>query len=249
MLQLEPLGIFGKIALICLATICLLASFKIVDLVVRFFSSRWTKQAVRNVLGPLSKFFKGLIAIALVFVVLGALGIDVTPFLLGWGLLGFAIVLALQPVLTDVFSGFSLLISGSIKVGDRIVLPSGEVCKVVEIKAQNTLLYDLVERRYVVISNTDLLKQKVILLPAKLKVTIPLSVNSKHAQLANKVCLRVAKSLKEVEEPKVHTLSLDEKVRLELEFLITEPERKQEVVDAVCNQLLREFVKAGIRLS
>ena len=59
-------------------------------------------------------------------VVLGTLGISVTPILTTLGIGGLAVALALQDTLANLFAGMHLTIAGAIRVGDFVKLETGE---------------------------------------------------------------------------------------------------------------------------
>jgi len=58
--------------------------------------------------------------------ILNNLGVSITPVLATLGIGGLAVALGLQTTLANLFSGFSIALSGQIRVGDYIKLASGE---------------------------------------------------------------------------------------------------------------------------
>ena len=58
-------------------------------------------------------------------VVLGTLGIEISPLLAGLGIGGVAVALALQPLLANVFASSYMLSDQSIRVGDRVEIAGG----------------------------------------------------------------------------------------------------------------------------
>jgi len=58
-------------------------------------------------------------------ILLGTLGISVTPFIASLGITSLAAALALQPTLENFFSGVQLVIDKPIRAGDYIELDSG----------------------------------------------------------------------------------------------------------------------------
>ena len=67
------------------------------------------------------------VAIAVIggMVVLGQLGLSISPLLAGLGIGGIAVALALQPLLTNVFASSYMLSDASIRVGDFIAIEGG----------------------------------------------------------------------------------------------------------------------------
>ncbi|MFQ5712092.1 MAG: mechanosensitive ion channel family protein [Candidatus Geothermarchaeales archaeon] len=230
-----------------------LVLIRIFDLTVRFFGGLWSKRSgakVDTILGPLIGVGKALIIFFIAISILGIWGIDVVGFLFGWGLIGFATVLALMPILQDIFSGLTVVVTKTFKVGDKIQLSSGEICEVVDIKMQNTLLHDLINKNYLSISNTELMKSKFTLLPeSKLRLMIPFKVDYSNVERAANIALEIANNVPSViEEPKpvVHILDLGDAVKLELSFWISDCSKKHEVLDVVNSKLIEEFGKAKI---
>jgi len=92
--------------------------------------------------------------------ILGAWGVDVTPFLAGLGIAGLAVSFALQPTLSNIFSGISLIIDKVFKVGDKIQLDSGEVGIVHEISLRSTRIRTF-DNEIIIIPNDNLAKAKM----------------------------------------------------------------------------------------
>ena len=70
--------------------------------------------------------------VIIAIMILNIWGINIGPLLAGLGIAGLAIALALQPTLSNVFSGISLVIDGTFRVGDVIKIGEqmGEVYKI-----------------------------------------------------------------------------------------------------------------------
>ncbi|MFH1393496.1 MAG: mechanosensitive ion channel family protein [Candidatus Micrarchaeota archaeon] len=108
-------------------------------------------------------FHKTLVVVTWAFgviMILGVWGVDVAPFLAGLGIAGLAVSFALQPTLSNVFSGVSLIIDKTFRVGDKIQLDSGEVGEVYEISLRSTRIktYD---NEIIVLPNDNLAKAKI----------------------------------------------------------------------------------------
>ncbi|MFH1625075.1 MAG: mechanosensitive ion channel family protein, partial [Pseudomonadota bacterium] len=81
-----------------------------------------------------------LIVIIGVLIVLQTLGVSITPIITALGIGGLAVALALQDTLSNLFSGFYILISRQVRVGDYVKLGTGEEGYVVDITWRNTTL-------------------------------------------------------------------------------------------------------------
>lgn len=75
-----------------------------------------------------------------VMIILQTVDISITPMLTALGVGGLAVALALQDTLTNLFSGFHLLLTRKVRIGDWIELESGEAGNVIDITWRNTTL-------------------------------------------------------------------------------------------------------------
>jgi small-conductance mechanosensitive channel len=78
-------------------------------------------------------------------VILNFLDISIIPIITTLGIGGIAVALALQPTLSNLFSGFQLLLSKQLKPGDFIRLTSGEEGYVLDISWRHTVIRTLSE--------------------------------------------------------------------------------------------------------
>jgi small-conductance mechanosensitive channel len=73
-------------------------------------------------------------------VILQSLHISITPMLTALGVGGLAVALALQPTLSNLFSGLQIIASGQVKPGDYVKLETGEEGYVTDITWRNTAI-------------------------------------------------------------------------------------------------------------
>ena len=69
---------------------------------------------------------KGVILVVGALVVMGSLGISITPLITALGVGGLAVALALQDTLSNLFAGIHILVEKPIRVGDYIKLETGQ---------------------------------------------------------------------------------------------------------------------------
>ena len=93
--------------------------------------------------------------------VLSSLGISITPLLASLGVGSLAVALALQSTLSNLFSGFYLLLDKPVKVGDIIRLDSGEEGTVDAIGWRSTRIR-LLPNHILVIPNSKLAEEKIV---------------------------------------------------------------------------------------
>lgn len=93
-------------------------------------------------------------------IVLGSLGISITPILTALGVGGLAVALALQDTLSNLFAGVHILVERSVKVGDYVKVSSGEEGFVSDIGWRTTRIRQLGDNIIIIPNNK--LSQSVI---------------------------------------------------------------------------------------
>jgi small-conductance mechanosensitive channel len=94
--------------------------------------------------------------------VLGQLGVEITPLITGLGIGGLAVALALQDTLSNLFAGFQIILSRQVENGDFIRLESGEEGYVTDVKWRNTTIKSRLDDNEVVIPNRKLADSTVV---------------------------------------------------------------------------------------
>ncbi|MFM8550729.1 MAG: mechanosensitive ion channel family protein [Nitrospiraceae bacterium] len=94
-------------------------------------------------------------------VLLGSLGVSVTPILTALGVGGLAVALALQETLSNFFAGIHLLLSRPIRVGDFVKLETAQEGYVVDIGWRSTKLRTL-QHNIVVVPNSKMAQSILI---------------------------------------------------------------------------------------
>ncbi|MEO5656110.1 MAG: mechanosensitive ion channel family protein [Nitrospiria bacterium] len=121
---------------------------------------------------------KGFIIALGFLILLGTLGVSITPLLTALGVGGLAVALALQDTLSNLFAGIHILMEKSIRVGQFIRLETGEEGYVTDIGWRTTRLR-LLPNNVVIIPNNKLVQNRIINydLPDKsMALLIPISV-------------------------------------------------------------------------
>ena len=94
-------------------------------------------------------------------VLLGTLGISITPIIASLGITSLAVALALQPTLENFFSGVQLVLDKPFRVGDFIELESGEQGFVDKIGWRSTWI-KMLPNNVVIMPNSVLSQSKII---------------------------------------------------------------------------------------
>ena len=120
-------------------------------------------------------------------VLLGTLGISITPIIASLGITSLAVALALQPTLENFFSGVQLVIDKPIRVGDFIELESGDQGFVEKIGWRSTWV-KMLPNNMIVIPNSQLSKSRIInyFYPEK-ELSVPVEVGVHYGSDLEKV--------------------------------------------------------------
>ncbi len=159
--------------------------------------------ALRSSSGILGGITRGLILVIGVLVILGTLGISVTPLIASLGITSLAVALALQPTLENFFSGVQLVVDKPFRVGDFIELDSGEKGFVEKIGWRSTAI-KMLPNNTVIMPNSLLCTSKVInyFYPAR-ELSVPVEVGvhyNSDLEKVEKVTLEVARDILKTHE-------------------------------------------------
>lgn len=125
---------------------------------------------------------RGTIMAVGLLIILGVLGISITPLITALGVGGLAVALALKDTLENLFAGIHILMEKSIRVGDFIRLETGQEGYVEDITWRTTRIRMLPDNMVVIPNNK--LAQSVVTnyyLPEKemsLQIPVPVSYDS-----------------------------------------------------------------------
>ena len=111
---------------------------------------------IANQFAPLAVFIVGGAAI------LQYLGVQLDALLVAIGGAAFILAFALQDILSNVFSGLSLLVDTPFKYGDLVALEDGKVCQVVRIGMRVTHLYDVGAHAVIYVPNNKLANERLV---------------------------------------------------------------------------------------
>lgn len=122
-----------------------------------YYGEKWARQTasrVDDVLIPVINLFGPMVLVlAASLIILPMWGLNVTSVLVGAGVIGLVLGLALQDTLSNVFSGLSLLIEAPFRTGDLITLEDGRIGEVQRIGIRSTQLYSITEHATIYVPN------------------------------------------------------------------------------------------------
>ncbi len=137
----------------------LLAAFIVTRVINVFISwyaekNKQKKQIDNRILNVFKKFLQGIVYLVAFLVILNAIGVDLSGIVIGVGVGGIAIAFALQSILSDVFSAFSIYFDKPFEVGDFIVVGqhSGTVTKI----GMKSTRLQLLQGEEMIVSNREI---------------------------------------------------------------------------------------------
>lgn len=205
---------------------------------------------------PIRKIGNAVVLIVIFLAVIGASGIDLGPLLFGWGFALFIFALAIQGILGDVVAGLYILITRSFRVGDIVQFSSGEVCEVLDIKDQRTVLKNLVTNEIINQPNLDLLKARLIRLNGReTEIGIPIKVkatSSRDLEKTKNILLKLSSEAPQTSSQpaaKVYLVELSsEGAKYEVRLSLKDAKYSRETTDWFNTNLLRAFETEDIHL-
>lgn len=130
---------------------------RLIKEVLVFYGEHWaarTESRLDDVLVPVLNLFGPLVLVTIAaLIILPLWGVNVTSVLLGAGVLGLVLGLALQETLGNIFSGITILVEAPFKKHDLILLPDGRTCEVVRLGIRSTTFFSLDEQATIYIPN------------------------------------------------------------------------------------------------
>ncbi len=181
--------------------------------------------------------------------------INVTGWLASAGILGLAIGFAAKDTLANLFAGVFILADAPYKLGDYIVIQSGERGKVVEIGMRSTriLTRDDIE---IVVPNSSIANGKIInesgpVFKRRIRIQVGVSYDS-DIDLVERVLLEVATGNADVSaepEPRVRFRSFgDSSLDFELLVWVADPEWRGRVQHELNSAVFKAFKAAGVEI-
>lgn len=160
------------------------ATYKIFGTLVQRFASHLARKTQSRIdaliVGIFGRLGKTIIAVAGLGAALSILQIDVTGIVAGLGIAGLALALAMQDSLTNMVSSIYIMVDKKYRVGDRIVLATGEACDVLDIGLRATKLYSVADHTVITLPNNELAKMKIVNWSEpdrRIKLNLPIDVS------------------------------------------------------------------------
>ncbi len=157
----------------------------------------------KSILSIIHNALKVIVILVSALYILDTWGIKIGLFLAGLGIAGLAVALALQPTLSNIFSGISMVLDKTIRVGDLVYIDSETKGKISKVGFRSTRIITF-DNELVIIPNTKLADSKIqnVALPEpKSRVVIPFSVAyGSDIDKVKRIVLKEINSIAEVEK-------------------------------------------------
>jgi len=212
---------------------------------------------------PATSIFTTLTNIAIysigLLVILQSLGISITPVLTALGVGGIAVALALQDTLSNLFAGFHILASKSIRPGDYVKLQSGEEGYIADINWRVTSIKSV--DHLVIIPNSKIASLVIInyYLPnEKTILRVPVSViHTSDLKKVEAVTLSVAKEIihevdgcSKADEPLIRFTVIGENgINFNVIINVKEYDYQFEARSEFIKRLQQRFIENGIEIA
>lgn len=237
---------------------------RLVGDLLRYFEdgiARQTETTVDDTALPMINTIARIVVILLaVLVALGQLGINLSPFLAGAGVVGLAISLAAKDTLANVVAGVLLILDRPFRVGDRIELWSapnetGTWGDVLEIGLRATKIRNP-DNIVVVVPNNLIMQRDIVNYTASgphIRLRIPIAIAYEADVERAKRLIREAadqtEGVKPDPEPVVIVRSFGaSEVNLQLRVWISDARNRRAVADSITERLIVSFEENGIEI-
>ena len=217
--------------------------------------SHWRQKGREGseIIGLVGNFTRILVLAGGLFLLLSMWKINITPLLASAGIAGVAIALAAKETLSNFFGGVTVLLDQPYKVGDYIVLDSGERGEVVDIGLRSTriLTRDDVQISIPnsIITNTKVINESAPEPRFRVRIKVGVAYGSDIDQV-EEILLNVARNNPDLSprpEPRVRFRVFgDSSLDFELLCWAHRPHDKGRVIHELNSEIYKSFGQAGI---
>jgi len=231
----------------------------IIDVLVIKALKRITKKTKSDIDDSLVSLFHSVLKIALVIIstlyILGIWGVEITPLLAGLGIAGLAVALALQPILSNIFSGAAMVLDHSIRVHDLVYLDERTKGRIEKIGLRSTKIKTFDNELLIIPNNklADSTIQNVALPEPKSRAVVPFSVAyGSDVDKVKKVILQEIKKIQHVEkdpEPLVRFIEMaDSSLNFKVYFYVDSFENRFAAIDEANTRIYKVLNRERIEI-
>ena len=195
-----------------------------------------------------------LFALGVIYI-LDIWGVEIGPFLAGLGIAGIAIALALQPILSNIFSGISVILDKSVRVNDLIYLGTDAKGKILKVGLRSTKIRTFDNELIIVPNNklADSMIQNVALPDPKTRATVPFGVAyGSDVDKVKKIVLKELKTISDLDESEDITIRFvemgDSSLNFKAYFYVDSFDNKWKAIDEANTKIYNALNKNGISI-
>jgi len=194
-----------------------------------------------------------LIIIGTIMIMLSIWEINITPLLASAGIVGVAVALAAKDTLANFFGGISIFIDKPYKIGDYIVLDTGERGEVVSIGVRSSRIKTrddiLITIPNAIIANTKIINESAPVPNFRMRIPFTLAYGA-EIDRAEEILLAISKDSENVQndpEPRIRFRTFGESsLNLELLCWAKEPAVRGLTIHELNKEIYKRFREAGI---
>jgi small-conductance mechanosensitive channel len=237
---------------------------RIISALLRWYGTEISGRTATDLDDKYMHIFKRVFNIAVLvltgMLILGQLGVSITPLIASLGIAGLAVGLALQDTLANFFSGFWIISERAVKIGDYVEIEGSSVKGIVEDINWRTSRIRTLSNNMNIIPNAKFAQSTVINYQAptpQMSISIPVSCSyDSDLEKVEAVCIEVGKEIVNTtpggvkdSEPAVRyqkygESSIDFVVWLKIE----DPQEQYRVRHEFIKKLKKRFVKEKIEI-
>jgi MscS family membrane protein len=233
--------------------------YAVVNLIAIRFLRKVASKTKSNVDESLLSLLNSIMNVALVVIallyILEMWGIEITPLLAGLGIAGLAVALALQPVLSNIFSGASMVLDSSIRVGDLVYLDQNTKGKILKVGLRSTRILTF-DNELIIIPNSKLAESVIqnVALPSPIsRAVVPFNVSyGSDIDKVKKIVLKEIKSIKNVleePEPMVRFVEMgDSSLNFKAYFYVNNFDNRFPSIDEANTKIYNALNRNGINI-
>tara|TARA_Y100000310_G_scaffold327843_1_gene394814 strand:- start:4032 stop:5081 length:1050 start_codon:yes stop_codon:yes gene_type:complete len=233
--------------------------YVIVDIILIRALKKVTKKTKSNIDDSLLSLFRSVVNIALIIIsilyILSIWGFEIGPLLAGLGIAGLAVALALQPILSNVFSGAAIILDGSVKVGDLIYLDANTRGKIEKVGLRSTTIHTF-DNEVIIIPNNKLADssiQNIAQPEPKSRAVVPFGVGyGTDVEKVKKLVEAEIKKIPHVEKdpkPVIRFIEMgDSSLNFKAYYYVDSFENRFASVDIANTRIYNALNKAGIEI-
>ncbi|MCS7180203.1 MAG: mechanosensitive ion channel family protein [bacterium] len=201
----------------------------------------------------LQKVSRIIIFFIAITIILNKFNQPITSILGAAGIASFAVAFAAQDTLSNMISGFFIMIDKPFRIGDRIKLATGEIGEVIDIGIRRTKILSP-ENNIVIISNSEIVKTRIINLgfpDTIIKINLKIAIQTfedkeKIKDILIEICKKNPKIIKDTVN-----VYLVEFTNLQSCFILSfsiDYKDEMEVIDRMIDEIRKKFLEEKIEL-